>query len=290
MDTFKEIKETAPAQHIQQERQHFDQTFIPPYNTDLAPHEQRGFQPRQYLLQDGANCGAFASSLAVLSLAKFAAASEQREKAEEGAQLGHEIAEDIQETARLLGLSSVGEFFSAENLVATLNATPTMAANGLLAKLGTFDTPEQLLEILTEAQSRGVKVLVAYYAGDSCEPRTEEHGIQAAEMCNAHWSLINGVDGDSVSIAESNQSMLRPVGINALFRSNQTLLGQFDWSGYLGGLPAGEAAETLRMMGPRLGTGSIEKKEAKDGTHYNEKASLRGKVVLIGVDKSRAER
>ena len=241
-------------------------------------HEFKGFQLQQssshskmFLEQDGANCGAFASAMAVMSLTDSTYTQ------------GKGIAHELQQHAINNSLSSIGEFFDANALSDTLNAYFTDNKLNLLAKVVDFDSPKRLDMILSNAHAKGIKVLVSFYSDDNAGPldRSGKHvegKAQASYMKNAHWALLDtyyqGNGQPKVTFSEGNNLSHRQYSMTELYDSNQALSDEFDWKFFMMD-PANK--DSQRAVQNR----QTNRPDVVSDV-FVEKVNLRGKIIFIG--------
>lgn len=258
---------------------------------DYVPQEAvRAVQPIE---QDGANCGCFAAAMAIATLLG---------KTEDEAE---DIAHQIQQVAELNKISSIGELFNADALTAAVNtfctdlATDSGWKEKLLAKTVDFTSEEGLVKTLAAAKKHGVRVLIAYYAGNgiNCDPAVPTPEDMAAKrvkpekMYYAHWAVANlgeGLGERSIILREGNkQTLEKRYDPKSLFDSNDSLGDTFSWDEFL---KIDQDKDTHDALLSRKGLASNYTVLHKGmpnpfGDKGEERVNLRGKLVLIGKEK-----
>lgn len=278
---------------------------------ELAPYANVGNTQRLIAAkQEGPTCGCYATGMIIESLTDWR--EEWKKRNVDGEEVvpfdeisvkendSVQIARAFEDTAKSLGLSSLGEMFSAETLAYAINRFAGLNRANILAKHMEFDTEAKLYRIINLAAQKGVRVMIPYFAGFDLKPtipagKERDFGeklVIPSQMYRAHWTAVNAIDTKSgtveVNLYEGNNTLnTQMIRLQDLFVSNMSLGSWFDWGNYLKKesetkAPAIVAEERAAVEARKVAfPGPFKAGE----TGLLEEASLRGKVVLVGWGK-----
>ena len=304
-----EVKQSKP-KTIQERAQDLENAFAQEYQKYTDGKMQRFSSMTVHRLseahQTGANCGCYAAGMAIDSLLN--SYSKKNANPGEGNE-AEKIADNFEKMAKEQYMSSIGEMFSAETLSQSINAfsksVKDVYGKGIKAEVAEFKTPRKLETIIKLAARKGVRILIPYYAPDDTmmpgvphrqfkeeknkdtKPVIDQDGHALPEdMLNAHWAVVSHFEAEdtgsiSITLFEGHK-MINKSSVNLLnlYNSNLALGDQFDWNEYL---KLSDNTEEQEAMEARKAKKSDFFEEV--GKRILENVSLRGKVVLVGLEK-----
>lgn len=248
--------------------------------------------------QTGANCGCYATGMAIDSLVK---SHSLRIRYPDGKNEPERIAAEFEKMAIEQNMSSIGEMFSAETLSESVNTFSDCVkaeyGKRIKAEVAEFKTPRKLETIIKLATQKGIRVLIPYYVLDETTlmpgvPELDQEGhVSPKDMYKAHWAVVSHFEGEgsgaiTITLFEGHKKLNRhSVDLLDLYESNVALADKFDWNEYLN-LSQKKKEEQEAMIARKEKCGQCFTEE---GERILEKVSLRGKVVLIGLGKEIGE-
>ena len=224
---------------------------------ELDPYANAGNTQRLIAAkQQGPTCGCYATGMVIESLTDWR--EEWKKRNVDGEEVvpfdeisvmendSVQIARAFEDTAKSLGLSSLGEMFSAETLAYAINRFAGLNGANILAKHMEFDTEAKLYRIINLATQKGVRVMIPYFAGFDLKPTIPagkardfwKKLVIPSQMHRAHWTAVNAIDTKSgtveVNLYEGNNTLnTQIIRLQDLFVSNMSLGSWFDWGNYL---------------------------------------------------------
>lgn len=253
--------------------------------------------PITVIEQTGANCGIFAAAMAISALTGQTKSETK------------ELANEIELTAKNMGLSTIGEIFDAEAFSHILNYFFTNQNNryscNLLAKTIDFDSVETLKQLLEKANEHGVKILLPYYAKNAKpifpdeKDMTEDGKVGPEKMSHTHWAVVHllneqgpnpQMNSTRASFSDARVELLegrkrlrnKQYNLAHIYASNNALGDTFSWTDYLKENPNNEAELSISNKAAAANIREIYKDQTNEPPKLLQKTNLREKLILIG--------
>lgn len=218
------------------------------YNSQ--PEREAGLAPERYMpapalwdviqmalpvipKQSGCNCGYHALARALIQL--------------DGEYCGNcdDLERRLASFAIANGYSVIGEAFDAYTLAHVGNLFCSKIGIFAQCVYYEFKDEAELSRILAASQASGSVILFPYFP-DKARPETYYGpGVNPDNKDNAHWGALEPEEGGSAMLYEGNYrgsslaagrgQRLPPLKVTpgAMFRSNQSILSEFDWDNFL---------------------------------------------------------